>query len=121
MTFRWIEQKREYRRYKARVAALPESHRTAVHGLERYMTYLGGIGDGDSIMTMLDDLATLFEQAASDATPVRDIVGEDPVEFIEAFLHNYPAGSWIVRERERLARSIDAAEALDAAGPEATR
>jgi DNA-binding ferritin-like protein (Dps family) len=121
MTFRWIEQKREYRRYKARVAALPESHRTAVAGLERYMTYLGGIGDGDSIMTMLDDLATLFEQAASDGTSVREVVGEDPVEFIDSFLSNYPAGHWIVRERERLARSIVAAEALDAAGPGAAR
>ena len=121
MTFRWIEQKREYRRYRARVAALPPSHRTAVEGVQRYLTYLGGVGDGDSIVTMLDDLATLFEQAAADRAPVRDIVGDDPVEFVEAFVRNYPAGHWIVRERERLTRSIDAAEALDAAGPEAAR
>ena len=111
MTFRWIEQKREYRRYKARVAALPESHRTAVHGLERYMTYLGGIGDGDSILTMLDDLADLLERGAADGTPVREIVGEDPVEFAEAFVRNYPAGQWIVRERDRLTSAIERADA----------
>jgi DNA-binding ferritin-like protein (Dps family) len=50
------------------------------------------MGDGDSILTMLDDLADLFEQGAANGMPIRDIVGEDPVEFAEAFLRNYPAG-----------------------------
>jgi DNA-binding ferritin-like protein (Dps family) len=39
---------------------------------------------------MLEDLADLFEQGAADGTPLRDVVGEDPVEFAEAFLANYP-------------------------------
>src|SRR5262245_34694652 len=58
----WIEQKRHYRRYKARIAQLPASYRTAVAALERYANYLGGLGDGASILSMLDDLADLFEQ-----------------------------------------------------------
>jgi DNA-binding ferritin-like protein (Dps family) len=41
---------------------------------------------------------------------VRDVVGGDPVEFAEAFLSNYPAGSWITRERDRLTRAIEEAE-----------
>lgn len=113
MTLAWIEQKRQYRHYRARVAALPPSYRTAVAGIERYLNHLGGVGDADAILTMLDDLASLFEQAATDGTPVRGIVGDDPVEFMDAFLSNYPAGSWITRERERLAAAIDEAEALD--------
>jgi DNA-binding ferritin-like protein (Dps family) len=40
-------------------------------------------------------------------TPVRAVVGEDPVEFAEAFLRNYPEGHWISRERERLTNAID--------------
>ena len=56
MTFRWIEQKREYRRYKARVAALPESHRTAVHGLERYMTAEDGPGAVQLLRSLDEDL-----------------------------------------------------------------
>ena len=44
---------------------------------------------------MFDDLADLFEQSAASDTPVREIVGEDPVEFVEAFLRNYPEGGWI--------------------------
>ena len=56
---------------------------------------------------MLEDLADLFEQSAANGTPVREIVGEDPVEFAEAFLRNYPEGQWIGRERERLTNAID--------------
>ncbi len=111
MAARWIEQKRHYRQYKARIEQLPASYRTAVAGLERYTNYLGGLGDADSIASMLDDLADLFEQAAANGTPIREIVGEDPVEFAETFLRNYPAGHWITRERERLNRAVEQAEA----------
>ena len=74
------------------------------------MNYLGGLGDGASILSMLGDLADLFEQGAADGIPVREIVGEDPVEFAEAFLSNYPKGQWISRERERLTNAIERAE-----------
>jgi DNA-binding ferritin-like protein (Dps family) len=121
MATRWIEQKRHYRQYKARIARLPESYRAAVAALERYTNYLGGLGDGDSILSMLDDLADLFEQGAADGTPVREIVGEDPVEFAEAFLRNYPAGHWIIRERERLTRAIERAAGEDVEGEGTSR
>ena len=113
MAARWIEQKRQYRQYKARMEQLPASYRTAVAGLERYTNYLGGIGAGDSMLSMLDDLADLFEQGAANGTPIREIVGEDPVEFAEAFLRNYPAGHWIIRERDRLTRAVEQAEEQD--------
>jgi hypothetical protein len=35
------------------------------------------------------------------------------VEFGEAFLRNYPAGQWIIREQERLTRAVEQAEAED--------
>jgi DNA-binding ferritin-like protein (Dps family) len=117
MAPQWIEQKKEYRRYKARIEQLPSSYRTAVAGLERYMNHLGGIDDADSILTMLNDLADLFERGAADGTPVREIVGADPVAFIETFLANYPAGQWIIRERERLNDAIRRAEAEEAGVP----
>ena len=113
MAVRWIEQKRHYRQYKARIERLPASYRTAVAGFERYTNYLGGLGDAVSMLSMLDDLADLFELAAATGTPVREIVGEDPVEFAEAFLRNYKAGNWITREQERLTRAVHQAEAED--------
>ena len=92
MTTGWIKQKRRYRQYKARTERLPESYRTAIAALQRYSYYFGH-GTADGGLSMLEDLVGLFEQGAASATPVREIVGEDPVEFAEAFLQNYPRRS----------------------------
>ncbi len=102
----WIEQKRRWRQYKARTEQLPENYHTAIDALERYLTFFGP-GKANSLLSMLEDLADLFEQSAANGTPIRAIVGEDPVEFAEAFLRNYPEGQWISRERERLTNAID--------------
>jgi DNA-binding ferritin-like protein (Dps family) len=104
--------KRRYRQYKARTSRLPDSYRTAVDALERYL-FIFGPGKGESIQAMLDDLADLFEQSAASGTPIRDVVGEDPVEFVETFVRNYPEGGWITRERERLTEAIDRAAGGD--------
>ena len=52
-----------------------------------------GPGTATARRRMLEDLADLFEQGAADGTPIREIVGEDPVEFVETFVRNYPEGS----------------------------
>jgi DNA-binding ferritin-like protein (Dps family) len=104
---RMVDEKRRYRRYKARRKQLPANYRTAVEALERYLMYYGAITRGDIMLAMLEDLADLFEQAAADGTPVRAVVGEDPVEFAETFLQNYAEGQWINQERERLTSAID--------------
>ena len=101
--------KKKYREYKARVKALPAGYREAATALERYVMYLGPSDDSESLIAMLNDLADLFEQSVADETPIRDLVGDDPSEFAEAFMSNYSGGSWIKKERARLASSIDAA------------
>jgi DNA-binding ferritin-like protein (Dps family) len=108
LTSKVIGDKRRCRQYKARTARMPDNYRAAIDALERYL-FMFGPGKGDSIQAMLDDLADLFEQSAADSTPIREIVGEDPVEFAETFLRNYPEGGWITRERERLTDAIDRA------------
>ena len=102
-----VGDKRRWRAYRARVEQLPPNYRAAVEALERYLTYFGAISKGDILALMLEDLADLFEQAASDGTPVRAVVGDDPVEFAETFLRNYSEGQWINKERERLVSAID--------------
>jgi DNA-binding ferritin-like protein (Dps family) len=111
-TSKVIGDKRRWREYKARTRQLPENYRTAIDALERYLMYFGP-ADGDSAASMFEDLADLFEQAAADGTPIREIVGEDPVEFVEAFLQNYSKGGWVTRERERLVNAIARAEGED--------
>jgi DNA-binding ferritin-like protein (Dps family) len=111
-TSKVIGDKRRWREYKARTRQLPENYRAAIDALERYLMYFGP-ADGDSAASMFEDLADLFEQAAADGTPIREIVGEDPVEFADAFLQNYSKGGWVTRERERLVNAIARAEGED--------
>lgn len=104
-----FEDKRRWRAYRARVEQLPAPYRTAVKGVERYLMYTGP-GGGDSLLQMCDDLADLFDRAAADGTPVRDIVGDDPIEFVETFKQNYGLGSWLNKEQKRLHAAIAHAE-----------
>jgi DNA-binding ferritin-like protein (Dps family) len=104
-----LEEKKRYKQYKARKEQLPANYHTAIDALERYLTYFGSITKGDILVSMLEDLADLFEQSAANRTPIRAIVGEDPVEFAETFLQNYSEGQWINKERERLTNAIDRA------------
>jgi DNA-binding ferritin-like protein (Dps family) len=104
-----IGPKRRWWQYKARTRQLPASYRTAVEALERYWNYCGTGGDG-AASSMFEDLVDLFEQSAANGTPIREIVGEDPVEFLEAFRRNYSDGQWRIRERDRLISAIGRAE-----------
>jgi len=99
--------KRRWRQYKTRTKQLPDDYRTAIDALERYLTYFGGITKGDILMSMLEDLADLFEQSSASGTSIRAVVGDDPVEFAETFLANYSEGQWINKERKRLTDAID--------------
>jgi DNA-binding ferritin-like protein (Dps family) len=133
--------KRRWRQHRARVKALPSNYRATVEALERYLTYFGMITKGDVpadvLTSMLGDLAGLFERAMADGTPIRVVIGDDgPVEFAETFFRDYSDGQWISKEpeqsvsaferefhkeierginkeRERLVKAIEHAEAND--------
>ncbi|UNO38495.1 DUF1048 domain-containing protein [Streptomyces sp. MST-110588] len=111
-----IGPKKRWRAYKARIRTLPSDHRAAVEAIEKYLMHFVPI-DEDSNASMFEDLADLFEQAAADGTPIREIVGEDPAEFAEAFAQNYSEGGYVpARARTKLTDDI----ARAAAGNEAT-
>ena len=117
MAARWIElftgslaQKKQYKQDRARIDALPEPYGTVAKALERYLMYAGGVTDGETIVKMFGDFADLWERAAADGTPVGAIVGNDPVEFAEAFAQAYTGKHWIDKERARLTRAIEDAE-----------
>lgn len=117
MAARWIElvtgpleQKRQYKQAKARLDALPEPYRAVADAFNRYLMYYGGVTDGDVIVQMFLDLADFWEPATLDGTPVRQVVGDDPVEFAENFAQAYGGKRWIDKERARLVDAVDAAE-----------
>ncbi len=114
MTAKWIEsltgsleEKKQYRQSKARIEALPEPYGTAAKAFQRYFMCYAGFTAGDVIVAMMGDFADLWERAAADGTPVRDIVGDDPVAFAEAFAEAYSGKQWIDKERVRLATTIE--------------
>lgn len=112
-----LEQKKQYRQYKTRLDGLPEPYAAAAKALYRYFMYNGGaVMEGDVALTMMGDFVELWERAAADGTPVRAIVGEDPVEFADAFVLAYAGKRWIDKERARLTSAIEDAERAQEAG-----
>lgn len=118
MAAKWIElftgsldQKKRYRQTKARIDALPEPYRTVARAFQRYFMYYGGVVDGETALTMMGDFADLWERAAADGTPVSVIVGDDPVEFAETFAQAYTGRQWIDKERARLVKAVQDAQA----------
>ncbi|MFE6736384.1 DUF1048 domain-containing protein [Microbacterium sp. NPDC057650] len=105
-----LEQKKQYKQDKARIEGLPEPYRASALAMHRYLMYAGGITDGETLMQMFTDMADLWEAAAADGTPVRDIVGSDPVDFAETFAKAYAGKEWIDKERSRFAKAIDDAD-----------
>lgn len=103
-----IGPKREWRAYKKRVRALPANYRAAVEGIEHYLMHFGP-EKWENSASLLDDVASLFERAAADDTPIRDIVGDDPVEFVDALISNYDKTGYVARQRRRLTDAIDRA------------
>lgn len=117
MPAKWIEsvtgsldQKKRYRQYSARIKALPEPYGAVAKALQRYLMYYGGIVDGETALRMMGDFTDLWDRAAADGTPVRAIVGDDPVEFAETFAQSYTGKHWIDKERARLTKAIEDAE-----------
>lgn len=111
--------KRKWREYKARVRQLPAGYQEAARGIERYVMTFGAVDDGPTLVRMFGDLAELLEQSAADDLPIRDLVGQNPVDFVEAFLDTYRGAgkSWVEKERQRLTATIDRAVAEQAKEP----
>ena len=104
-----LEQKKQYKSDKARMEGLPTPYAEAAMAMHRYLMYAGGITDGDTLIRMYTDMADLWERAAIDRTPVRDIVGDDPVDFAETFAKAYAGREWIDKERARFSTAIERA------------
>ena len=101
-----IGPKKEWRAYKARVKALPVPYAEAVAGVERYVMHFGGVNDATQAQSLFNDVIDIFERAAADNTPIRDVVGEDPVEFADALIRNYQQTGYVAKEQARLRDAV---------------
>jgi len=101
-----IGPKKEWREYKKRVKALPHPYIDALAGVERYVMHFGGISDAQQAQSLFNDVIDIFERAAADSTPIRDVVGDDPVEFADALIRNYQQTGYVAKEQNRLRDTI---------------
>lgn len=125
MTARWIEavtgsleQKKRYKRYREGVETLPEPYLTTAKAVDRYLMQAGGVTDGETFVRMLEDLLDIWQRAVADGTPVREIVGDDPVEFVDTFRSAYAGKDWTEKERARLRKAVDEAGIAEGERPE---
>ncbi len=100
-----VGDKRRWWAYKERIRNLPPNYREAVLAIERYVMRFGPT-DVEGASSLLEDIADIFERAAADDTPIRQIVGDDPVEFVDALISNYTSSGWVAKEQQRLIDAI---------------
>ena len=68
-----LEQKKQYRQFKARLDALPEPYGAAAKALFRYFMYNGGTPEDGAAITMMND----FIVGNVRERPIRDIYHDD--------------------------------------------
>ena len=116
MAARWIElatgsleQKKQYRQYKARIEALPEPYGTS-RRLCSGTSWTSGASRTARPPSRCSTTSPICASGRGRRHPVRAIVGDDPVEFAETFAQTYTGKQWIDKERARLTKAIDDAE-----------
>ncbi|MCI1983924.1 MAG: DUF1048 domain-containing protein [Bifidobacteriaceae bacterium] len=107
-----IGSKKRYNAYKKVKATLPDDYREAMDALEKYMW---NFAKNDDFMDVLNDVLQMFQENVGDgSTPrpsVRSIVGEDPVEFADEIMAQYPNALWIINYRNKLRDAMKRVEA----------
>lgn len=95
-----IDGKKQWRAYRARVAALPPDYRIVHTEIEKYLLGIDG--------TPLPGILEFFEAGAARGTPVRDLVGSDIAAFCDDALDDR-TGSFPTSAREHAVdvRSLD--------------
>ncbi len=114
-----LDDKKQYRDYRARVRRLPADYRSTAEALERYLTHVGPTSDSVVLLALLTDLADRLEAGVARGASVADVVGPDATAFADDLLHSHPGESWmdgwVGTERARLT------DAMRAASKEGTR
>ncbi|WP_157802197.1 DUF1048 domain-containing protein [Diaminobutyricimonas aerilata] len=110
-----LDDKKQYRDYRARVSGLPADYRATADALERYLTHVGPTSDSATLLALLTDSVETLERGVERGDTVAAVVGDDPTVFADDLLARHPGESWldgwIGTERRRLADAVRAATA----------
>ncbi|MEX1638841.1 DUF1048 domain-containing protein [Enterococcus sp. C1(2024)] len=95
-----VGDKKEYKEYKRRIAALPAEYRQVFQEIEKYAWHFSD-HSGANMFNALTDLLDLFEEGAANGTPIKNITGEKVCDFAETIV-NEVAGKWTDKQKEKL-------------------
>lgn len=94
-----IGDKKAYKKFKAEVAQLPNEYQIAFNSLQKYMW---NFGKSAGFQVVFDDLLHLFQESAMENIPLKDVIGEDPVQFADELMSQYPDELWIIKMQNKL-------------------
>lgn len=103
----FIGDKKRWRQYQKDIEALPEPYAKTLKALQ---AYIWNFASSAGMMDALDEILRMFQESASENVPVQNIVGDDPVEFAESIMAQYPDDQWLFKYRERLRTQVKEAE-----------
>ncbi|OJU17314.1 MAG: hypothetical protein BGN88_02035 [Clostridiales bacterium 43-6] len=84
-----LDAKREYKKMKKRVNALPKEYRFAFRKIEHYMYSIGPVGGDMSMfadLTLFTGLVDLFEASVAEGRQVLDVIGSDISRFSDELM-----------------------------------
>ena len=96
---RLIREKREWRLYKRRVAALPADYRTVISQIE---TFMWNFAVDSQMIAVFEGILDLFEEGAAQGRKVLEVTGEDVAEFAKDVLAEVQAATWTGKKADRL-------------------
>ena len=102
-----IKDKKRYKQFTKDIKALPAPYAVTVNALAKYIWNFAGSG---AMMDVLEEVLHIFQESAPENVPVRQIVGEDPVEFAENIMAEYPDELWLIKYRSQLRQKVIEAE-----------
>ncbi|WP_423363887.1 DUF1048 domain-containing protein [Mycoplasma sp. P36-A1] len=103
-TKRMKHDKKEYKKYVARVEKLPKDYHFVYKQIEKYLWEFSDF-TGENTLNSLNDLLNMFEEGVLDNRDVYDITGEDVAEFAENIV-KATSNSWIEKRKEKLNKNI---------------
>lgn len=102
-----IGDKTRYRQFHKDVAQLPTPYAETLTAIEKYMW---NFAKSDGIMDALEDILRMFQENTAENVPVKNVVGDDPVEFAETIMAQYPDALWLIKYRNQLRDKVTEAQ-----------
>jgi DNA-binding ferritin-like protein (Dps family) len=98
-----MDDKRAFREYKRRVAALPREYNIVMSEMQNYIWNCGSL---DGSLDLLYDLLALMEASAAEGKEVLEVTGSDVTAFCDELIREWKGRTWQDSVREKFNERI---------------